>query len=382
MVFVIRRRGIAAGLALAALIAGAVVYVIPRQESSIQSLPEKFSDAEFWSILSNFSEHGGYFRSDNFISNESTFQWVVPDLSKKLRRGGVYLGVGPDQNFTYIVALRPAVAFIADIRSQNMLLHLMYKALFELSANRAEFLSRLFARPIPSAVKGTDDLEILLQAFSAEHSDPILARDTFIAIMDQLRESHHFRIGIEDAGTIDYVYRAFVAGGPEIRYSFPNQYSWRRFPSYSELMLETDAIGENHSYMASEENFQTMKNLESENRIIPIVGDFAGDKALRSVGRYLKQHGAAVTAFYTSNVEFYLFQSDDWRKFYNNVAELPVDRDSVFIRAYFNNYGLRYANASNTRSETLIDGIQDLTASFRANQIHSYFDLIKRSIAP
>jgi hypothetical protein len=147
-------------------------------------------------------------------------------------------------------------------------------------------------------------------------------------------------------------------------------------------MLETDAIGENHSYLSSEENFQTIKDLESENRIIPIVGDFAGDKALRSVGRYLKQHGAAVTAFYTSNVEFYLFQSDDWRKFYNNVAELPVDRDSVFIRAYFNNYGLRYANASNARPETLVDGIQDLTSSFRANQIHGYFDVIKRSIAP
>jgi hypothetical protein len=146
-------------------------------------------------------------------------------------------------------------------------------------------------------------------------------------------------------------------------------------------MLETDSNGENHSYMASEENFQTVKHLESENRIIPIVGDFAGGKALRSVGRYLKQHRSPVTAFYTSNVEFYLFQSDDWRKFFNNVSDLPVDRDGVFIRAYFNNYG-RYASGSSARSETLLDGIQDLTVAYKANEIHSYFDIIKRSTAP
>ena len=378
----LRYRGLAAGLALAALIAGATGYLVPRQASPIRSLPEKFSDAEFWNIVSTFSEHGGYFRSDNFISNESTYQWVVPELSKKLTGGGVYLGVGPDQNFTYVAAFHPAVAFITDIRSQNMLLHLMYKALFELSANRAEFLSKLFARPIPQNLNATDDLGTLLQAFSDENSSPILARETFEAILERLRELHHFTLSVGDTGTIDYVYKAFVAGGPEIRYSFPNQYSWRRFPSYSDLMLETDARGENHSYLSSEENFQTMRTMELENRIIPLVGDFAGDKALRAVGRYLKQHGAVVTAFYTSNVEFYLFQSDDWRKFYNNVAELPVDRNSFFIRAYFNNYGLRYANGSNARSETLIDGIQDLTSAFRANQIHSYFDVIKRSIAP
>ncbi|HEY2382951.1 MAG TPA: hypothetical protein VGK48_17380 [Terriglobia bacterium] len=378
----LRLRRIATGFALAAMIAAAAIYVVPPPDNSPKSLPERFSDEEFWKIVTNFSENGGYFRSDNFISNESTFQWVVPDLSKNRKQGGVYLGVGPDQNFTYIVALHPAVAFITDIRRQNMLLHLMYKVLFEMSADRAEFLSKLFGRHIPAVVNDSDDLETMLKAFNAEKADQTLARNTFIAMMGRLREGHHFLLTPEDAGSIDYVYKAFVAGGPEIRYSFPNQYAWRRFPSYSELMLETDSSGESHSYMASEENFQTMKKLESENRIIPIVGDFAGDKALRSVAKYLKRHGAPVTAFYTSNVEFYLFQSDDWRKYLSNVSKLPLERDSVFIRAYFNNYGPPYTKASNSRSETLVDGMQDLVAAFKAGQIHSYFDVIKRSTAP
>jgi len=378
----LHRYRIAVVLCILAPIVLAAVYLAPRTVTAPGTLPDSISDADFWNIVSNFSEMGGYFRSDNFISNESTYQWVVPDLKTKLKPGGVYLGVGPDQNFTYITAMHPAVAFITDIRRQNMLLHLMYKALFEMSSNRAEFLSKLFGRPLPDKVRQSQDLESLFHALSHEDPDTGFARQTVAGVLEQLRANHHFALALEDSKTIDYIYNAFVSGGPDIRYSFPSQYASRRFPSYAELMLETDENGESHSYMASEENFQTMKRFEAENRLIPVVGDFAGDKALRSIGKYLKQHGSTVTAFYTSNVEFYLFQSDDWRKFLDNVLELPADRNSVIIRAYFNNYGIRYANGSNSRSETLVDPIQDLTNSFKANEIHSYFDLIKRSTAP
>jgi len=176
------------------------------------------------------------------------------------------------------------------------------------------------------------------------------------------------------------VYNSFVSAGPDIRYSFPNQYAWRRFPSYAELMLETDENGENHSYLASEANFQAIKKMESENRIIPIVGDFAGEKALRSLGKYLKDHHASVSAFYTSNVEFYLFQTDDWRKFLNNVAELPVDADSVFVRAYFNNYDLKFPTVAGARSITLVDNIAGLLTAFDNGKIRTYLDVVRRSM--
>ena len=63
------------------------------------------------------------------------YSWLKQDT----KPGGVYLGVGPDQNFTYILALQPKIAFIIDIRRQNMLQHLMYKALIEISKDRADF---------------------------------------------------------------------------------------------------------------------------------------------------------------------------------------------------------------------------------------------------
>ena len=100
--------------------------------------------------MTDFSEPNGFFRSDNFLSNEVEYQWVIPTLTSTLGTGGVYLGVGPEQNFTYIVALRPKLAFIVDIRRGNLHEHLLYKAFIEMSADRAEFLSRLFARKQPA----------------------------------------------------------------------------------------------------------------------------------------------------------------------------------------------------------------------------------------
>src|SRR4051812_24213881 len=104
------------------------------------TLPAQLSNEEFWQMVTDFSEPSGYFRSENLLSNEAAYQTVIPELRKALPRGGVYMGVGPEQNFTYIVALEPRMAFVVDIRRQNMLEHLFYKALMETSADRVEFL--------------------------------------------------------------------------------------------------------------------------------------------------------------------------------------------------------------------------------------------------
>lgn len=367
------------GLGLVAFLSLVAVYVGPRPGVETQTLPDGFSDSEFWRLIGDLSEPGGYFRSDNFVSNETTFQYVIPELTRRTKPGGVYLGVGPDQNFTYIAALQPKLAFVTDIRRNNMLLHLMYKALFELSENRAEFLSKLFSRPMPKSLTKSFTTEQLFEAFTAEKADQAMAKKNLEAVLDRLGRHHKFSLSLEDVRNIEYVHDAFGSQGPQIRYSYPNQYTPRRFPTYSELMLEADEEGVSHSYMASEENFQLLKKLQLENRIVPIVGDFAGEKALRSVGRFLKEHGATVTAFYTSNVEYYLFQTGDWRKFLANVAGMPMDDHSFFIRAYFNTYGYRSSNqASNPQPMTLLDSMPGLVAEFETGRIRNYTDVVKR----
>jgi len=365
----------------------AAMLLAPHHAVVRRTLPAQLSDSEFWNLIAEFSELDGYFRSENFVSNESAFQRVIPALKQQIMPGGVYLGVGPEQNFTYVAALAPRLAFIVDIRRQNMLLHLMYKAIFELSGNRTEFLSKLFARPIPKGLSTPATIERLFDAFQRTPSDADLARTNLSSILSDLRERHHFELSSDDSKTLESVYNAFVSGGPEIRYSFPNQYAWRRFPSYTDLMLETDGSAENgtnHSYLASEENFQAIKGMEFENRIIPIVGDFAGEKALSSIGKYVRAHGATVSTFYASNVEFYLFQSDDWRRFFNTVSAMPLSSESVFIRSYFNNFGLQFPNPPGwlyppPQSYTLLDSMPGLVSAFSAGRIRNYFDVVRRS---
>jgi len=343
-------------------------------------LPSRISDQAFWHLIVEMSEPGGFFRSDNLVSNETTFQHVIPELRKRMRPGGVYLGVGPDQNFTYITAVRPRIAFIIDVRRKNMLLHLTYKAIIEQSADRAEFLSLLFSRPRPQGLSPAATPEALVAAFGPSPPSEKLYEKNLKTITDRLVSHHHFRLSAPDLRSIEYVYHAFFTGGPELRYSFPRGPWFAGFPTYAELIAESDGDGTQHSYLATDENFRALRELERNNLIVPIVGDFGGSKAIRAVGEYLREHNAAVTVFYTSNVEQYLFQGEAWKRFFGNVAALPLDPSSVFIRAYFNNMGYRYQmTAPGVRSATLLDPIGPEVAAFNEGRIQSYFDVIERS---
>src|SRR5881296_2263243 len=163
----------------------------------------QLSNEAFWHLITDFSEAGGFFRFDNFISNEALFQHVVGRLKETTKPGGVYLGVGPDQNFTYIVALQPRMAIIFDIRRQNMLQHLMYKALIEMSSDRADFLSRLFSRKRPAGIGAQTTAEELFNAYEDIEADRQFFLDSLQAIQKQLEEHHHFKLSGEDKANVE-----------------------------------------------------------------------------------------------------------------------------------------------------------------------------------
>jgi len=354
-----------------------------RVRAAEDTLPPQLSDEAFWHLITDYSEAGGFFRFDNFISNEALFQRVLGRLKETAKPGGVYLGVGPDQNFTYIVALRPRIAFIVDIRRQNMLEHLMYKALIELSADRADFLSRLFARQRPENIGPESTPEELFKAFRNVPAELDLFFANLDAIKTQLEERHGFKLSAEDEASIQYIFRAFYVGGPNLTYIGPvtPRFAVRnRMPSYADLMMQNDGEGQNHSYLSSEDNFGILKDLEQRNLIVPLIGDFAGPKTIRTVGTYLKQQNAVVTAFYLSNVEQYLFQqNDDWSRFYENVATLPLDSNARFIRSVFNGYAYNLRANGYFRSDSLLASIPDLLEAFNAGKIETYYDVIRMS---
>jgi hypothetical protein len=267
------------------------------------------------------------------LSNELGLQLVIPELKRTTKAGRVYLGVGPEQNFTYMVATKPAMAFIIDIRRGNLDLHLMYKALFELSSDRADFVSRLFSRKRPEGLSKTSTVSEIFEAFSSVTPDPGQFNENLQTVYDVLQKKRRFALSAKDLDGIKYVYGAFFEHGPRIRYSSTSGFGGGAQPTYADLMRAGDQDRVEHSYLANEENFRFIKDLETRNMVAPIVGNFGGSHAIRAVAKHLRERNATVSAFYLSNVEQYLRQDLLWDSFCANVAALPLDEHSTFIRS-------------------------------------------------
>ncbi len=354
------------------------------------TIPARLTDKELWQLNADLSEAGGYFRSDNFLSNETGFQAVIPSLREAIKPGGVYVGVGPEQNFTYIVALQPKLAIIVDIRRGNMMEHLIYKALIETSPTRADFLSKLFSRPRPAGLDTTSTAPQLFAAYEAAAPDSALYRKNLAAIKQFLTSTHGFTLDDSDSKSIDYIYGAFFGGGPDITYNYPGvNYGGfgRGMPTYAVLQQATDTTGKDWAYLATEANYRWLKDFESKNLLVPVVGDFGGPKAIRAIGQYLKDHHAVVSAIYTSNVEQYLFQEDDaWSKYYKSVATLPLDASSTFIRSIGGfrgggGYGARGFPQTRYggRLSSVTCSVEELVKAFDAGKVTSYVDVIEMS---
>lgn len=286
-------------------------------------LPSSLTDQQFWQLSMDASEQGGYFRSENLTSNELRFQDVIPDLLKRTRPGEVYLGVGPEQNFTYIAAMKPSMAIIIDIRRGNLLLQLMYKAIFEMARDRADFVSLLFSRPRPPGLDAQSTVRELFMKFGQLQPTETLYEQNLKSIESRLTTIHRLPLTPDDISSIAHIYSAFFESGYAIRYS----------PSYDELMTATDEEGVHRSYLASEAAFAFLQDLETRNLVVPVVGDFGGPKAIRRVGAYLKTRGATVGAFYLSNVEQYLSQDGKAAAFCRSAGTLPIEGTSTFIRS-------------------------------------------------
>lgn len=301
-------------------------------------IPARLSDKEFWALSEKFSEANGEFQSDNFLSNERGYQVVIPELMKRAKTGRIYLGVGPEQNYPYILALKPALAIIFDVRRGNLHEQLLYKAIFEMSTDRIDFLSRLFCRPKPSGVTPASSVTEIMAAFQTVTATEDIYKANLKAVSDQLTVKHGFALHADDLNGIDYVYKtAFFYGGPNLTYSMAGRGSrgggnrGGMGGTYAEIQALDDGAGVNRGFLASEENWKAMKDMQERNLIVPVVGDFAGSKAIRGVGAWLKEQGAVVSAFYLSNVEQYLNRNGVEDVFICNVAQLPLDESSTFI---------------------------------------------------
>ena len=291
------------------------------------------TDREFWDLIVNLSEPDGFFEEENYVSNELGYQRSMRQLQQQVAAGGVFVGVGPEQNFHYIAALKPSIAFIVDIRRQNAIEHLMYKALFELAADRVDLVGKLFSRPRPPALNADVDVAALFQAYGSVRADDQLFRATFEGMEQTLITRHGFPLDQKDRASLLKVFTAFRDKGPELMYVFRG--TPEAHPTYERMMTASDESGQRWSFRASNEAFEYVRSKQRQNLVVPVVGDFAGPKALRAIGDYVRGRNGRIDLFYLSNVEPYLFSAGQSRQFYDNVLTMPFSDSAIFIRAFF-----------------------------------------------
>lgn len=374
-----------ATIVLIGAIAACNSQVAERQGEAGRAVASAAPRTDFADLIDRLSEPGGFFDTDNLISNEASYLHVMGKMREMGVTGGAYLGVGPDQNFSYVAQIRPTIAFMVDIRRDNLLQHLMFKALFELSHNRIEYLAMLLGRPAPDDASAWDarPLDELTDYIDATPAHPARVAEYQRAIAERLPQ-FGLTLSASDVATIQRFHRAFIEGGLGLRFTSFNRAPRPGYPSFGELLLESDLTGKRANYLADESDFQFIRSMQEQDRIVPVVGNLAGTHAVDAIGEYLVEIGEYVSAVYTSNVEFYVMRDRTFDRFADNVARLPRNERSVIIRSYFGGaYRFRPAQAvPGYLSVQLLQTMQSFAEDHAANGYRSYLDVVTKHSLP
>jgi hypothetical protein len=306
----------------------------PAGALGVPTAPAPLSNAELVRLFTELSEPGESFFSDNMISNETSYLQVAGALADR-PPGGVYIGVGPEQNYTYVALTAPELAFIVDLRRDNALLHLLYRALFERAQTRAEFLASLVGRPYSQVgdPERTGTCEAVLEHVERQPPDPRQFASAHDAAVTWLTTTLGVPLTAMDRDHLSRIHRAFFDGQLDLRFQL-REPNGRTYPTLRSLVCSRDATGEAAGFLGSSAAYLRVRDLSRANRIIPLVGDFSGPHALAALGAELKSRHLELSTFYVSNVEQYLFGPEQWPRWVRNVSALPARGDAVFVRAY------------------------------------------------
>jgi hypothetical protein len=280
---------------------------------------------------------------------------------------------------------------------------LMYKALIEASRDRADFLSLLFARAPLAGVDTTSSAEQLFEALDRQPPDSARYRANLRAILDRLTRVHRFALSDSERTLVACVYGAFFSEGPSLTYGYSTDCrdgggsgGYGRFglggrgrpgmPTFFGMAAETDGAGVNWSYLGSARAFRAVKAMEERNLIVPLTGDFAGPRALRSVGEWARAHDATIRIFYVSNVEQYLWEDGDAAKrFYATLQAWPIDSSSTFIQSFGafrispDPVLLSRPHSPRDRSYNVASPMRPVLEAFREGRLASWEDVLRMS---
>lgn len=258
----------------------------------------------------------------------------------------------------------------------------MFKALFERSRNRMDYLCRWLGR-VPPADLASWNLRSIEEISAWVEKQPANVRFTQAeqqGIIAAVRQTG-VPLSAQDASTIRRFHDAFVAGGLDLQFTSYNRGPRPHYPTLMQLLLEKDSSGRQASYLAREDDFRFVKAMQAADRIIPVIGNLAGSHALTAIGRDLERQREKVSALYTSNVEQYIWRDGSFPRFAESVAALPRDGHSVIIRSYFGagSGGQVHPRARDGYYSTqLVQTVDDFAERQKNGGWSSYWELVTR----
>ncbi len=217
-------------------------------------------------------------------TNEQRHHLFFPYMDCK---GGGYLGVGSDQNYTMLARCRADFAWILDYDEIVVLLH---------AINRAFILE-------------SDTPLVFVEKWQPQ------SEQTSLAIIRE-HEADNPRLG-----EIEQVYTKYR----------------RKLFEHFERLAGRKHKGKPSTWLADEGDYAYVRGMFEAGRIRPMMGNLLADRAVAGIGEASRALGIPVRVIYLTNVEELVHYNGAMRASFRS---LPVDERSVVLRtlAYTNGY--------------------------------------------
>lgn len=314
---------------------------------------------------------------DNLMTNEDSIASVMDQAASEVPQGTVYLGVGPDQNFSLIAATKPHMALIIDYRKKNQLLHFFHLALIHLSNDRTTYLEKFWARdsqPQPElTLKTPDPSDSQLSSFVKSPFKPDMLKTlqndviTFLSAWEMLTT--------DDFDNIRRIQARLAGPGPKARFL-----ALKMYPEIQSLIQAKTRSGKPGHWLASDDHYQTVRNLVTRYQLLPIVGDWAEKpgtnvkSTFRQLSAWLISKRLQVGCIYISDVEFFLMRGSHFSKYIANLSRLPLHHEARVVRTSTREI-MHNERLPGQSSTTIVRPLADMIHDYHAGKIGKWDDL-------
>ncbi len=215
-----------------------------------------------------------YVTSDEYA--HYLFRKVIDDM------GGVYIGLGTDQNYFLAGWSKPDVMILYDFDQYIVDLHSVYGVLFKRAKTPVEFLE-LFSTKMETSV-----VEDIQKAFPDEKTAKKLTK----------------------------------------MYTRHRRQILRRL-KFTQKTCQLEGVD---TFVDNQKQYDHIAGLWREGRVMAVRGDLTKDKTMADIAAWAKKHKQTVRTVYLSNAEYYFpFETGSYR---SNISGLPMDEKSLFVHTF------------------------------------------------